>query len=144
MSQVAAPSEGPLANVRLHRPGAIAVYMVFGGALGFFLYGQNISRRGKPAAGRLICTLSALTLVAAVILGAAGKRMVGLGLIGVLVAIGIYKREYDAYCKSIVQGARPTRWWPPGLVLVGLVVALLVIQKLFFPEVWEKLFESAP
>ena len=133
-----------MANVRLHRPGAIAVYLVVGGALGFFLYGQNISRRGKPAAGRLICTLSALALVAAVILGAAGQRMVSLGLIGILVAIGIYKKEDDAYRKSIVQGARPTRWWPPAIVLVGLVVAMLVIQKLFFPEVWEKSFEPAP
>jgi hypothetical protein len=127
---------GAMAGVRIHRPGAIAIYLVLGGAIGLFLYGQNLGRRGHTMKSLFFRGGAIILLLMVSTAAAAEQRIGGLGIPLLLLAIWIYKKEDDAYPRDIARGALPAMWWPPLLVWISVVILVLVAQAVFFPQVW--------
>ena len=126
-----------MAGVYVHQPNAIAIYMVLGGAIGIYMYGQNLTRRGHTL--KSLCFRGSAVLLFLVVSAAAAadQRVGGLGIPLLLLAIWVYKKEEDdAYALDVARGALPASWWPPLLVLVSVVILVLVAQAAFFPEVW--------
>ena len=128
-------SRQDFSSTRLYAPGVILAYFVLGNtALGLFLYGRNVARRGQRAMGGALSAVAALALVLLMVALAAGAQrppsMVFLPtLLNFIVGQGVCQLEQVPYRCALARGARRARWWPPLLVVV--VISLLVEAGLF-------------
>ena len=123
-----------LAGVRLYKPGVIAMYTILSFPVGLYLYGLNISRRGRRLTGGLLGTFAALMFCVMLIAGAAGHRTSGFGILGIFVAIGLFRIEGDRYKRAVHRGALAARWWPPMLLAVAAILVVVIVVTLVAPE----------
>jgi hypothetical protein len=124
-----------LEGVRLYKPGAVAAYLALAGIpVGLFLYGVNILRRGQRWLGRGLCVLSGVAYVMLVTSAMVGGRVLGLGALGLPVAILVYKMERNPYRDAVQRGTTPAKWWPPLFWVLGIIVVIALIAALLAPE----------
>jgi hypothetical protein len=124
-----------LEGVRLYRPGVIAAYMILSGmAIGLLLYALNLLRRGQRWLGVLTLVLCGVLFIVIAAVFTMGGRILGLGLLGVLVAILVYQLERRPFDLALERGATPAKWWPPILLVLGFLLVLVVAAGLFGPD----------
>ena len=124
-----------LEGVRLYRPGVIAGYTVITGtAIGLLLYALNLLRRGQRWLGVLTLVLCSALFITIAAVFTMGGSMLGLGLVGVLVAILIYQLERKPFDPALERGATPAKWWPPVFFLLAFFLILIVAAGLFGPD----------
>ena len=124
-----------LEGVRLYRPGVIAGYTVLSGmAVGLFLYALNLLRRGQRWLGVLTLVVSGVLFILIAAVFTMGGGILGLGLVGVLVALLVYQLERKPFDLALERGATPAKWWPPILFLLAFFLILIVAAGLFGPD----------
>jgi hypothetical protein len=123
-----------LSGVRLYPPGLIAAYTVlFNLPLGLILYGLNIMARGRRSYGKIVVGSGVLTGIYLLLLmfrPRIPERSRMLFVISLLCALSIFKLESGAYERAVATGASRAKWWPPLLIVVGIVAVILGIQVL--------------
>jgi hypothetical protein len=111
---------------KLYPPGIIVAYTILANVpIGLILYGINIINRGFRTYGKIVLwsgIICGIVLSAMILFGNPPR---GLILIGVMCGITIYKCESGPYRKAIAAGAQKAKWWPPLLILMAMVMALL-------------------
>jgi hypothetical protein len=124
-----------LEGTRLYKPGVLAAYIVLSGLpIGLLLYGLNLARRGQRWLGGALWALSAILLALMLALVAADGRVSGLGILSIPIAIWVYATERKHYALALQKGARPAKWWPPLLLLLGLILVMGLTVASFGPE----------
>ena len=124
-----------LEGVRLYRPGVIAGYTVLSGmAVGLLLYALNLLRRGQRWLGVLTLVLCGVLFITIAAVFTMGGGILGLGLVGVLVALLVYQLERKPFDLALERGATPAKWWPPILFVLAFLIVLIVAAGLFGPE----------
>jgi hypothetical protein len=118
----------------LYSPDTIVAYCVLILPVGLYLYGLNVARRGSRIMGYFMVGLSAIALLGMLTGFALGIRVSTFGAIGIFVGIGLYKMECSRYRLELSRGAVNARWWPPLLWVLGLIVALVIILRIWTPE----------
>lgn len=122
-------------GVRLYKPGVLALYIVISGLpIGLLLYGLNIARRGQRRLGGVLWVLSGILLALMLALAATGGRVRGFGILSIPIAIWVYGTERKPYALALKKGATPAKWWPPLLLVFGLILVVSVTGALFAPQ----------
>ncbi len=134
MEEATSSIQQDLAGVRLYTPGVIAMYTVLSLPVGLYVYGLNIYRRGRRLTGGLLGTLGALMFCAMLFAGATGHRISGFGILGIFVALGLFKIEAGRYKSAVARGASAARWWPPLLLAVAAILVVAILGILVAPE----------
>ena len=131
---VSESSSKSVSGARLYPPGLIAAYTVlFNLPLGLILYGLNVIARGRRSYGRIMVGSGVLTgiyFLLRMFRPHIPEQSRMLFVIGLLCAMSIYKLESGTYEKAIAAGASRARWWPPLVVMIAIVVAIVGIQML--------------
>jgi hypothetical protein len=121
-----------LDTIKLYKPGVIAAYLALGGLpVGLYLYGLNILRRGQRWVGVFFCSLSALAFVMMAMVAATGHPAMGIGFLGIVVAICVYQMEKRPYQLAIQRGATSAKWWPPIFWVIGIFLLVALVIGLF-------------
>jgi hypothetical protein len=124
-----------LEGARLYKPGVLAAYIVLSGLpVGLLLYGMNLARRGQRSVGGMLWALSGILLALMLVVVAGGGRLSGQGVLSIPIAIWVYVTERKHYELALQRGARPAKWWPPLVLVLGIVVPMVLTSVLFAPE----------
>ena len=123
-----------LTGVRLYTPGVIAMYTVLSLPVGLYVYGINMYRHGRRLTGALLGTFATLMFGAMLFAGATGHRISGFGILGIFVALGVFKLESGRYSSAVSRGATAARWWPPLLLAVAAILLVVTLVTFATPE----------
>jgi hypothetical protein len=129
MSEDSLSNEGAdLPGIRLYRPGVLVAYFILGNLpIGMALYALNLARRGDRVLGYFLFGASVLALALLLVAAIAGRNLRGWTLLALVIGLAVYGAERGPYRSAVQRGARPARWWPPLVGVLGLLVVLAAL-----------------
>ena len=109
---------------RLYSPVALVLYAWLANLpIAIALLGINLRRRGRLLLGSVAIAVSALSYLlfaAAFVVGHGRPPDIRLfGFLGGLLIFGLERPAFDA---AVARGAVRARWWPPLLILLGIMI----------------------
>ena len=120
---------GGTASYRLYSPAALALYAWLANLpMAIALLGINLRRRGRLLLGTVAIGVSVLSflLYAAAFVISPG-RPPDIRLFGYFGGLLIYGLERPAFVAAVARGAVKARWWPPLLILLGVMLCTAIV-----------------
>jgi hypothetical protein len=121
------PQPERLRGRRFYSPGWIAAYSLLCAPIGLSLYGINVARRGQRVLGGIWIALAGIAVLALVVAASKRERRMETFLVGVVLAIVLFRVEQRPYERALAQGGIRAAWWPPWLCCLGAALAIGVL-----------------
>jgi hypothetical protein len=123
-----------LAGRKLYSPLTLLAFAVLANPLfASTLLALNLRRRGSRAAGSMLLVVSLLALALMVAYGFVATEPQDFRLLALAGGLFIFGAERHAFAAAVLAGASRARWWPPALVLVALVAAVVAVELTLTP-----------
>jgi hypothetical protein len=130
-NQVEGQAPLPLTGKKLYSPWTVAAYTVLANIpVGCILYGLNLRARGSKRYGTISIIFGLVTGIALLIAALCDLPIMRTTLIGIIAAASVLNFEKAAFNTALRHGATRARWWPPALILLGVLCLGVLIAAI--------------